>query len=441
MMRGDEKDHRSQIEQDTDAARDAYTAARDLTVYNNYVPPRGAGQESAPGELFSSDVAQLGDEKRYQIFVSSTSIDLANERRMVIDALLEASYIPVGMELFNAATESAWPVIERLIDNCDYYVVIVAGRYGTERPDGKSFTQSEYEYAKRTKKPRLAFLHSAPEDLPRRLTEPTEAGMKKVRRFRRMLQEDLLCKSWSRSGDELAGKVVSSLNSAVLTHPQPGWVRGDSLRSVPAMLRANLIAPAQAAGIVRISPDGQAGPVMSERIGRAHHIAIMSTSATRVIEIQKTYLVEALSAGCAVRLLVPELQSPFLQDVEQSESEDAYREPISDEIVKVRRRLREAVGEASRLASRRQGSAAVGSVQVGYFTTHLRSTMILCDDQWGWLTLTLPPARAPQTPSFELSNTGQQHTLLEACLRHFDRTWTIVAERGKVDHITEASKF
>lgn len=439
-MREDGEDPGQRIEQAAEAVRDAYTAAGNLTVYNNYIPPHEGGPERILDQLMPPDVVRPVDEKRYQVFVSSTSIDLANERRMVIDALLEASYIPVGMELFNAATESAWPVIERLIDNCDYYIVIVAGRYGTERSDGKSFTQSEYEYARHTGKPRLAFLHSAPEDLPRRLTEPTEAGMEKVRRFRQMLQDDLLCKFWSRSGDELAGKVVSSLNSAVLTDPQPGWVRGDSLGSIPAVARADLIAPARAVGILRISPDGQAGPAMSERIARAQRIAIMSTSATRVIEIQKTYLVEALSAGCAIRLLVPELHSPFLQDVEQSESEDAYREPISEEIIKVRRRLREAVGEARRLAARRRGTAAMGSVQVGYFTTHLRSTMILCDDQWGWLTLTLPPARAPQTPSFELDDTGQ-HPLLEACLRHFDRTWAIVAERGKVDSITEASQL
>jgi hypothetical protein len=372
--------------------------------------------------------------KRYQVFVSSTSLDLAEERRLVIDALLESSYIPVGMELFNAGTESAWPTIRRLIDSCDYYVVIVAGRYGSERSDGKSFTQSEYEYARHAGKPRLAFLHRKPEDLARKLTESTEVGMEKVRQFRRILQDDLLCKFWERTGDELAGKVVSSLNSAVLSNPQPGWVRGDSLAAIAADIRRDLITPARSIGIARISPDGQAGPVMSERIAQARSIAIMSTSAARIIEIQKSYLVEALSKGCGIRILVPELDSVFLSDVEQSESEDAYREPISDEIVKVQRRLREATGEAARLSVRVQDAGGGCSVRVGYFSTHLRSTMILCDDSWGWLTITLPPARAPQTPSFELSSQGQ-HTLLEACLRHFDRTWEIVSERGKVEEI------
>lgn len=373
-------------------------------------------------------------ERRYQVFISSTSLDLAKERRLVIDALLEASYIPVGMELFNAATESAWPVIERLIDGCDYYVVLVAWRYGSVRPNGISFTQSEYEYARRVGKPCLAFLYSKPEETALGLTEPTDADRQKVREFRRVLQNELMCKHWERGGDELAGKVVSGLNGAVLSDPQLGWVRGDSLEAIAAEVTDNIVAPAQSVGIVRINPDGQAGPVMSDRIARAKSLAIMSTSATRLVEIQKSYLVDALSHGCSVRLLVPELESIFLHDVEESESQYAYREPISDEIIKVKRRLLEAKGEAAGMAARRGDVSALGKVEIGYFSSHLRCTMVLSDDNWGWLTITLPPARAPQTPSFELNDKGR-HPLLEACRQHFERTWSVVSQRGRVEEI------
>jgi hypothetical protein len=115
-------------------------------------------------------------------------------------------------------------------------------------------------------------------------------------------------------------------------------------------------------------------------------------------------------------------------------TEDIDRDSISEEIRKVERRLREAIGEAYR-QSIRDGETSTGSVHIGYFSTHLRCTMILCDEDWGWLTITLPPARAPQTPSFELSNRGR-HTLLEACWRHFNRTWTIAAERKEVKDIS-----
>ena len=34
-----------------------------------------------------------------------------------------------------------------MIDECDYYVVILAGRYGSVDADGISFTEKEYRYA------------------------------------------------------------------------------------------------------------------------------------------------------------------------------------------------------------------------------------------------------------------------------------------------------
>src|ERR1043166_3605727 len=99
-------------------------------------------------------------DKRYQVFVSSTYEDLKEERQEVIQALLELDCIPSGMELFPAASEDQWTLIKRVIDDCDYYLVIVGGRYGSVGPDKKSFTQMEYEYAVSRNKPVIAFLHA-----------------------------------------------------------------------------------------------------------------------------------------------------------------------------------------------------------------------------------------------------------------------------------------
>lgn len=69
-------------------------------------------------------------DKKYQVFVSSTFSDLIEERQEVMQALLELDCIPVGMELFPAADDDQWTLIKGLIDDCDYYVLIQAGRYG-----------------------------------------------------------------------------------------------------------------------------------------------------------------------------------------------------------------------------------------------------------------------------------------------------------------------
>ena len=87
-------------------------------------------------------------EKKYQVFVSSTYEDLQEERKKVMEALLQMNCFPVGMEYFNASDSSQWEVIKSLIRECDYYVLIVAGRYGSiEEESGKSYTQKEFEYA------------------------------------------------------------------------------------------------------------------------------------------------------------------------------------------------------------------------------------------------------------------------------------------------------
>ena len=55
-------------------------------------------------------------DKRYQVFVSSTYRDLIDERREVIQALLELNCIPAGMELFVAADDDQSALIQVIID-------------------------------------------------------------------------------------------------------------------------------------------------------------------------------------------------------------------------------------------------------------------------------------------------------------------------------------
>ena len=94
---------------------------------------------------------------KYQIFVSSTYEDLRKERDQVVKAILEMGHIPVGMEMFSAAGEEQWKIIARQIEECDYYVVIIAHRYGS-LDDAISFTEKEYDYAVRLKVPVFGFI-------------------------------------------------------------------------------------------------------------------------------------------------------------------------------------------------------------------------------------------------------------------------------------------
>lgn len=69
-------------------------------------------------------------EKKYQIFVSSTYEDLKKERDKVQKAILSMYQFPVGMEMFSADDSEQWDIIKATIDTSDYYVLIIAHRYG-----------------------------------------------------------------------------------------------------------------------------------------------------------------------------------------------------------------------------------------------------------------------------------------------------------------------
>jgi hypothetical protein len=166
-------------------------------------------------------------EKRYQVFVSSTFLDLIEERKEVMQALLELDCIPSGMELFQAADEDQWSLIKRVIDDCDYYLVIIGGRYGSISAEGVSFTEMEYRYALESGKPAMAFLHDNPGNIAADKTEDTPEGREKLEKFRALCQQKVV-RYWS-SPEGLGSVVSRSIIKLIKDRPAVGWVRGDAL--------------------------------------------------------------------------------------------------------------------------------------------------------------------------------------------------------------------
>lgn len=91
--------------------------------------------------------------KKMQVFVSSTFLDLTEERQTAVQAILDAGHIPAGMELFKGG-KSQMQTIKKWIDNSDIYMLILGGRYGSiEESSGLSYTHLEYRYALSKKMP------------------------------------------------------------------------------------------------------------------------------------------------------------------------------------------------------------------------------------------------------------------------------------------------
>jgi Domain of unknown function (DUF4062) len=60
--------------------------------------------------------------RKLQVFISSTYLDLIEERQAAVSAILKAGHIPAGMELFTAGDKSQLDTINSWIDESDIYI-------------------------------------------------------------------------------------------------------------------------------------------------------------------------------------------------------------------------------------------------------------------------------------------------------------------------------
>ncbi len=172
--------------------------------------------------------------KKYQIFVSSTYDDLIEERKEITQAILKCGCIPAGMELWPPSTTSRWQVIQSVIDDSDYYVLILAGKYGSEKAgeqgEKMSYTEMEYDYAVKTGKPILALLHKNPEKLPACKTEKEAGPRDKLKKFKEKVMAGPMVSFWT-SANDIQTEAVLAIENAIQTCPARGWTRGAFARS------------------------------------------------------------------------------------------------------------------------------------------------------------------------------------------------------------------
>ena len=177
-------------------------------------------------------------DKRYQVFISSTYADLKDERSKVIQTIMEMDCIPAGMEIFPALDEDQFNFIKKIIDDCDYYVLIIGGRYGSLSDDGISYTEKEFDYAIQNKIKVIALIHEHPEKIPVEKSDINPELRKKLENFRQKASTGRLVKFWNKP-ENLSGLVALSLSKTIKTYPAIGWVRANTIGSAEILAELN----------------------------------------------------------------------------------------------------------------------------------------------------------------------------------------------------------
>jgi len=232
-------------------------------------------------------------DKRYQIFISSTYADLKEERHRVIQAGMEMDCIPAAMELFPAADEEQFQFIKRVIDDCDYYIVIIGGRYGTTTAEGISYTEQEYEYALSRGLKVIGLLHENPDDIPLGKSEKDPALRERLKLFRDRIATDRLVKFW-KSAEELPGLVALSLSKTIKLFPAVGWVRADKVSSEEMLSEINELRKQNAELQKSLSQSGASPPPVENLAGLDDEITLHGTYfktgfGTREWDIRRTW--------------------------------------------------------------------------------------------------------------------------------------------------------
>lgn len=188
-------------------------------------------------------------DKRYQIFISSTFADLVDERKAIQQAVLSLSHFPAGMELFPATNDDQWDLIKSVIDDSDYYIIVVGARYGSTNTEGISYTEMEFDYAVSQSKPILAFVHANPDAIVVAKTDKNDEARSRLEEFRTKVMSGRHVKLWT-SAESLQSCVLQALVNETRKSPQEGWIRARHAADAETLAKLR----AQVAELTSIGP-------------------------------------------------------------------------------------------------------------------------------------------------------------------------------------------
>ena len=162
------------------------------------------------------------NKKRYQVFISSTYQDLKEYRKAVSDEIVFRGHVAAGMEDFTACGEDLETYIKKVIDESDYYILIIGQRWGTAVPNDEStsYTMMEYKYAKSKGMRIIPMIYNGTKEL-----EGNDLEFNKTKLDKFISEISKTVPQYFKTENELIKKVTKALDNEIKNHPQRGWIR------------------------------------------------------------------------------------------------------------------------------------------------------------------------------------------------------------------------
>lgn len=162
-------------------------------------------------------------EKRYQVYIASSYNDVVNERLKVENSLLSSGFFP--WEFSERRTSLNTAKSRQQMDESDYVIFVLSGRYGDLSASGISYLHLDFLYAANKNKTIISLVDAHPERKLREEQETDEDLIKKLIAFKGVLKRESDYFHQYTNILDLERACKSLLTSAISEKPALGWVR------------------------------------------------------------------------------------------------------------------------------------------------------------------------------------------------------------------------
>lgn len=229
----------------------------------------------------------MNKKNSYKVFLSSTYLDLTDVRHEVINNILKLGHHPIAMEYFGPRAQLPVEVIMSKMDECQFYVLIISGKYGSEL-DGKSYTELEFEYATKKGMPIIAVIPQDINRLPAKYKETNPSKLKKLAALIKSVKSVSTIEFWNTYA-EIPTLIIAGLTNEIKefdgTHQYLTYRKASEY-----LLSLNDIL-----GI---------GNGFDKMVKKSKSIFILGRMALSIVKAHRDVLTKELNKGCQLKIAV-----------------------------------------------------------------------------------------------------------------------------------------